>query len=202
MMLETNRLILRHFKESDTNVMTIEQWEKLQEQDISKNTVIKKASAADASAILEYLKMVGEETDNLTFGAEGMPFTSEAEAAYITRIEHSQDEIMLVAKNDGKIVGNASISRLPRRMKHRGELGVSVLKEYWNKGIGSQLLKKLLDWAEINDFEIIELQVRSDNFAAIHLYEKYGFQKIGVHPAFFKIENEYISFDYMIFKIK
>ena len=179
--------LMNELRIGHTNYMTRKQWEMLQVQDTSKNIVVKRASAVDANAILEYLNIVGGETDNLTFGAEGLPFTAEAEADYITRIEHSSDEIMLVAKMDEKIVGNASISRLPRRMKHRGDLAVSVLKEYWNKGIGSQLLKRLLDWAENNDFEIIELQVRSDNLGAIHLYEKYGFQKIGMHPAFFKI---------------
>lgn len=184
------------------NILKRERREELQEIDANGEYIIKKASAAEAGALLEYLKEIGGETDNLTFGAEGLPFTIEEEAAYITRIEDSLDEIMLVAKKDGKIIGNASISRLPRRMNHRGELGISVLKEYWNKGIGSQLLKRLLAWAKENGFEVIELQVRSDNLAAIHLYEKYGFQKIGSHPAFFKLENEYISFDYMIRRIK
>lgn len=166
-----------------------------------KNCIITKATAADAGAILEYLKTIGGETDNLTFGAEGLPFTVEEEAAYISSMEDSKDAIMLVAKIDGKIIGDASLSRLPRRMQHRGDLGISVLKDYWNNGIGSQLLQTLLDWAKENDFEVIDLQVRSDNLSAIHLYEKYGFQKIGSHPTFHKLDNENVSFDYMILNI-
>lgn len=163
---------------------------------------IEKANAADAAAILEYLKKVGGETDNLTFGSEGLPFTPEAEAAYISQLEHSHDEMMLVAKADGNIVGCASLSRLPRRMSHRGDLAVSVAKEYWNKGIGSQLLNSVLQWAKENDFEVIDLQVRCDNLAAIHLYEKYGFQKVGMHSAFFKIDDEYVAFDYMSLRVE
>lgn len=53
-------------------------------------------------------------------------------------------------------------------MKHRGDLGVSVLRQYWNKGIGSQLLHKVINFAKENSFEVIDLQVRSDNFSAIH----------------------------------
>lgn len=161
------------------------------------SVVIERATAEDAVAMLEYLKQIGGETDNLTFGSEGLPFTPEAEAAYIAQMEHSHDNIMLVAKMDGKIIGDASLNRLPRRMSHRGDLGVSVIKEYWNKGIGSQLLSKILDWAKENNFEVIDLQVRSDNLQAIHLYEKFGFRKIGTHSAFFKMNNEYIAFDYM-----
>ena len=165
------------------------------------NIIIERVTAADAAAILEYLKQVGSETDNLTFGAEGLPFSQEEEAAYITQMEQSCDSIMLVAKDNGKIIGDASLHRLPRRMSHRGDLGVSVLKEYWGKGIGSQLLTSILEFAKENSFEIIDLQVRSDNLRAIRLYEKHGFEKIGTHSAFFKIGEESISFDYMFLRL-
>ena len=133
----------------------------------------------------------------MTFGAEGLPFTIESEAAYISQIENSCDAIMLIAKENGKIVGDASLSRLPRRMKHRGDLGVSVLKKCWNRGIGSQLLLEIINFAKENSFEVIDLQVRSDNLSAIHLYEKFGFTKLGTHPAFFKIGSEEVAFDYI-----
>ena len=150
------------------------------------NIVIEKASCIDAEAILEYLKQAGCETDNLTFGAEGMPFTVEEEAAYIKQLENSCDGVMFVAKDNGRIVGDASLTRFPRRMKHRGDFGISVLKEYWNHGIGSQLLSEIINFAKENSFEVIDLQVRSDNSAAIYLYEKFGFQKIGTHNYFLK----------------
>ena len=158
---------------------------------------IKKAAPSDAAMLLEYLKQVGGETDNLTFGLEGMPFSVEAEAEFISSMENSIDNIMLLAKCDDKIIGCASLSRLPRKMKHRGDFAISVAKEYWNRGIGSQLLDSVIDFAKKNDFEIIDLQVRSDNLRAIHLYEKYGFKKIGEHPAFFRVNEENISFDIM-----
>lgn len=163
---------------------------------------IEKATCEDAAEILQYLKQVGAETDNLSFGAEGLPFTIEAEAAYLRQIENSCDAIMLIAKENGKIVGDASLSRLPRRMKHRGDFGISVLKKCWNKGIGSQLLLEIINFAKQNEFEGIDLQVHSDNLPAIHLYEKFGFKKIGTHPSFFKIGSEEIAFDYMFLKIQ
>lgn len=164
--------------------------------------VIEKASCADAEAILEYMKQIGGETDNLTFGAEGLPFTAEEEAAHIRQLEGSCDEVLFVAKDGGRVIGDASLSRLPRRMKHRGDFGISVLREYWNCGIGSRLLREVIDFARENSFDVVELQVRSDNAAAIHLYEKFGFQKFGTHTSFFKMENEEIAFDYMYLKIQ
>ena len=162
---------------------------------------MEKAAPSDAAMLLEYLKQVGGETNNLTFGSEGMPFSVEAEAEFISGMENSTDNVMLLAKSDEKIVGCASLNRLPRRMKHRGDFAISVAKDYWNRGIGSQLLENIIAFARENDFEIIDLQVRSDNKSAIHLYEKYGFKKIGEHSAFFKIGDENISFDIMCLEL-
>ena len=92
--------------------------------------IIERASSSDARALLAFLKQVGGETDNLSFGAEGLPFSEEEEEAYLLKIQNSRDEIMLVAREKGEIVGTASLSRLPRRMKHRGELSVCVLRDF------------------------------------------------------------------------
>lgn len=165
------------------------------------NIIIEKARPEDAERVLEYLKMVGSETDNLTFGDEVLPISVEEEAAYISQIENSAGSIMLLAKDNGKIVADAGLHRLPRRMSHRADLDISVLKEYWNKGIGSRLLSELIDFAKANSIEIIDLQVRSDNAAAIHLYEKFGFEKIGTHPAYLKMGNEEIPTDYMCLRL-
>ncbi len=164
--------------------------------------VIEKASHTDAEAILEYMKQIGSETDNLTFGKEGLPITVKEEADYIERLENSDDDVMFVAKDNGRIIGDASLNRLPRRMKHRGDFGISVLREYWNLGIGSRLLREIINFAKDNSFEVIELQVRSDNAAAIHLYEKFGFEKFGTHTSFFKMGEEEISFEYMYLKMR
>ena len=47
---------------------------------------IRRAEASDAAELLDYLKQIGGETDNLTFGAEGLPFTVEAEAAFLKQL--------------------------------------------------------------------------------------------------------------------
>lgn len=164
--------------------------------------VIKQASREDAAAMLDYLKQIGGETDNLTFGSEGLPLTVEEEARAIELAECSRNEVMLVAKDGERIVGDASLSRLPRRMQHRGDLGIAALQGYWNRGIGSRLLCEVIEFARANAFSVIDLQVRSDNAAAIHLYEKFGFRKIGTHPSFFRIGNEEIPFDYMCLTVQ
>jgi ribosomal protein S18 acetylase RimI-like enzyme len=97
------------------------------------------------------------------------------------------------------MIGTASLDRLPRRMRHRGELGISVLKAYQNRGIGRRLITEILSYARDNEFSVIDLQVRCDNSAAVHLYETMGFEICGVHPAFFQIGEETVPF-YMMYR--
>lgn len=83
-------------------------------------------------------------------------------------------------------------------MAHRGELEITVKKSHWNQGIGSKLLERIISFArEEANSEIISLEVRSDNKAAIHLYQKFGFKKIGTFKGYFKINGEMIDFDLM-----
>ena len=65
---------------------------------------IVRAQAEDAAALLDYLKIIGGETDNLSFGAEGVPLDEEAERAYLAMQADSRDNIQLLAKADGEIL--------------------------------------------------------------------------------------------------
>lgn len=159
--------------------------------------VIERARAEDAVALLEYLKIVGGETENLSFGAEGVPLSLEAEQSYLGAQYESADNVQYLAKVDGEIIGTASLNRKPRRMSHRGEFGISLKKAWWGCGAASALTEAVLAFAKENGFEQLNLEVRSDNFRAIRLYEKFGFRKLCTFPGFFKINGEYIDFDLM-----
>lgn len=161
--------------------------------------LITKAAPEDAEEIIALLDTLGAETDNLSFGAEGLGISVEDERNFLAMREDSTTSVMFVAKKNGRIVGNASFNGLTRdRMKHRGEFAVSVLKCEWGQGIGSMLLEAVIDFAQNTArAEIISLEVRSDNTRAIKLYEKYGFEKIGHFKSFFKINGEYVDFDLM-----
>lgn len=163
------------------------------------NYIIEKAKPSDAAGILEYLKQVGSETDNLTFGAEGLSLSVEEEAQFLASFENSDRNAMYLAKSDGRLVGDASFSSSPReRLRHRGQLAISVIKEAWGKGIGNALMLKIIEFAkDTAGVDLIQLEVRSDNERAIKLYQKHGFKKIGMFHGFLKINGELADFDLM-----
>lgn len=59
----------------------------------------------------------------------------------------------------------------------------NVLEEYQNKGIGTKLIKFLID--NYRNVENITLEVKSDNNKAIHLYEKMGFKKVAIREKYY-----------------
>lgn len=160
------------------------------------------ARPEDAAQLLAYLKRIGGETDNLTFGAEGLPFSEEEEAAHLCRMEQSADSVQYIVREGGCIVADASLNRLPRRMHHRAEIGISVDKSHWGRGIGSALMGQLIAFAASRGIRQLNLQVRSDNARAIRLYEKFGFTKLCTFPAFFCVDGTDVDFDLMNLDIK
>ena len=62
---------------------------------------IRRASAADAEAVLDCCRQVGGETDYLTFGAEGVAVTVEEEREYLRRYAQGDQEArdVLIERN-------------------------------------------------------------------------------------------------------
>ena len=163
------------------------------------NITYREAEPSDAGKFLEYSKIVGSETDNLTFGAEGLSLTISQEADLIRKFAGNPGSIMIVAFDEGELIGTGAVSVVSgkTRFAHRREIAISVRKDYWGKGIGTGIMNVLMDFAKKSGAEVLELEVRSDNEAAISLYKKFGFEKIGTNEKFFKINGEFFAADYM-----
>lgn len=159
--------------------------------------IIERAAPEDAAALLEYLKIIGGETENLSFGPEGVPLSVEAEESYLRGQAASTDNVQYLAKVNGEIIGTASLNRKGGRAGHRGEFGISLKKAWWGCGAASVLAEAILAFARENGFAQLNLEVRSDNVRAIRLYERLGFRKLCTFPAFFRIRGQDVDFDLM-----
>ncbi|WP_299789584.1 GNAT family N-acetyltransferase [uncultured Shewanella sp.] len=105
------------------------------------------------------------------------------------------DSYSLVAEANGIIVGQIGMDLMssPRR-RHVGNIGMAVCSNQQNRGIGAQLLAAMLDlannWLAVTR---IELEVYTDNEAAIALYEKYGFVKEGTAKNYAFRDGRYVD---------
>lgn len=159
---------------------------------------IRQAKPEDAAMMLEYLNKLGGESDYLTFGEGEFNLSVEQEAKLI-EVNNQEGQLMIGAFIEDRLVGNLNFHSVARpRLRHRGEFGVSVLKEYWGLGIGSILLRTLIQWAEEGQvIKKINLCVRSDHQAGIHLYEKFGFIREGLETRGLQINGRYYDFIHM-----
>ena len=88
----------------------------------------------------------------------------------------------LVAVVGDLVVGMLGLHTYPNnpRRKHAGTFGISVRDDWQGKGVGTELLRAALDMAD-NWLNLtrMELEVYADNEPAIHLYERFGFEREG-----------------------
>lgn len=155
--------------------------------------IYRKPNKEDAANMLLYLKKVGSQSDNLTFGSEGLPFSVEQEEEYLDKLS---SPCIIAVNSDGEIVGDGSLELGVRRISHTAELGISVVKEYWGKGIGSRIMNMLIQEAKDRGITKINLKVRADNERAKALYKKFGFVKEGYSTRMLKINDQYFDGEY------
>lgn len=134
------------------------------------NVNIKQASFSDLNEIMEI--------EYTCFGEDA--FSRQQMAYLITQAKG----IFLIAEYDSKIAGYISFTTSKRH--HTGRIySVAVLPEYRTCGIGGILLNKTIEYAETKKLNAIFLEVRTDNAAAISVYEKKGFVKRSVKPGYY-----------------
>ncbi len=127
----------------------------------------------------------------------------------ITKFPHTEEfkeqiinknRIVYIYKIDNEFIGECNIVfengeyTIPKRRIYLSHL--IVKKEYRNKGIGSEILKYIIELYKKYGYSEITLGVDCENSGAIHIYEKYGFR------IYEDAEDEYGKFYKMIKNLK
>ena len=97
---------------------------------------------------------------------------------YIKGFCKRQGDNCLVAEVDGKVVGAVWV-RIMNDYGHvdnnTPSLAISVLKEYRNNGIGSKLLKAMIEQLKMQGYKQVSLSVQKHNYA-VRMYRKADFE--------------------------
>lgn len=111
--------------------------------------------------------------------------------------------ISLVAMSECELMGQLGMEIFthPRR-KHVANLGMAVSEHHRNLGVGRELLKAAIDVAENwQAVTRIELEVYTDNHAALKLYQDHGFEIEGAAKNYAYRNGQYVDV-YLMAKIK
>jgi GNAT superfamily N-acetyltransferase len=104
--------------------------------------------------------------------AQGLPPTNkEVRRKWIRTL--LEEGVNYAAVMDGKVVGHAAL--LPKQGKNDAEYLIFVAGPHRRRGLGAFLTKAALDKARELGLAAVWLTVESDNFRAIRLYKKMGF---------------------------
>lgn len=100
---------------------------------------------------------------------------------YVKDFGKYPDDRCLVAETDGKIVGAVWV----RIMDDYGHVddetpsfAISLYKDYRGHGIGTELMRKMLDVLQESGYEKASLAVQKANHA-VKMYKKVGFEVVG-----------------------
>ena len=152
--------------------------------------LIREAVPDDAGKMILYLNQVGGESDNLLHGENEFVVPIEGVKRKLAMSQDSENSIVLIALENEQIIARAEIEGYyPARIRHRAKFSISVRKDHWNQGIGTEMMKRIVEQAKKMQIRIIELEVITDNAGAIALYHKMGFIDIGIYKDYFYVNG-------------
>jgi len=151
--------------------------------------VIRQAEKQDAAGI----KKIYEQPHAIA-GTLQLPYPS-VELWEQRHIQADASYHNLLAEYEGRIVGQLGLQTLTRpRRKHVASFGLAVCASVLGCGVASRLVAAALElcdnWLNI---ERIELEVYTDNQAAIGLYKKFDFLIEGEHRNFAFRNGRYVN---------
>ncbi|EJR33509.1 MULTISPECIES: GNAT family N-acetyltransferase [Bacillus] len=142
---------------------------------------VRSAVQTDAEQLSEIRVQIDGETENMDREA-GEGFIDKIGFQKIVKTDSEEmKNLFLVVEVHNRIVGFSRCegSNL-KRLSHKVEFGVCILREFWGYGMGKSLLQQSIQWADENEVKKISLQVLETNEKAIKLYKKLGLEVEGI----------------------
>ncbi len=121
---------------------------------------VRSAVQTDAEQLSEIRVQIDGETENMDREA-GEGFIDKIGFQKIIKTDSEEmKNLFLVAEVHNQIVGFSRCegSKL-KRLAHKVEFGVCILREFWGYGMGKSLLQQSIQWADENEVKKISLQV-------------------------------------------
>ena len=145
---------------------------------------IRKAVPADARGYIALIKGILREQPpvDTPYAPDEFDPPLEGIRQRIADVAQLDNSLFLIAEAERKIVGTLTCGGGTLKADHHmTALGVYVAKEWRDQGIGGALMKRCVEWAKASpEVERVELEVYAQNARAIHVYEKFGFEREGV----------------------
>ena len=160
-----------------------------------KIVLIRQATILDAEKLLNCIKQYVPQSDYIPKYGHEITLNVRQEEDWINSFITNDNSLLLIAEFDNQIIGNIDLTGNRREiMAHTAVIGMGMLVDWQNNGLGTILLSSIIEWAKQNPIlELIWLQVYTANVLGMKLYHKMGFQENGVLKNFFKQDGSYFD---------
>jgi RimJ/RimL family protein N-acetyltransferase len=158
--------------------------------------ILRSVEAKDAADFLNHLCITHDESyRNLnSTAARWKKITVQEQEKTLSDILASANKFMLAAYLDEKIVAGLSLFGGQAEFNgHSAAIGMSVQLQFSNMGLGGAIFDYALESAKQIGIHRLDLTVRTYNLAAIALYEKFGFQRVGTLHHVALIDGQYVD---------
>jgi ribosomal protein S18 acetylase RimI-like enzyme len=159
----------------------------------------------DDAAALWKLRLRALETDPHAFGESAEEHGRRSIEEFRRQLaSEGRENFVLGALDSGALVGMAGFYREKRtKRRHKGGIwGVFVSPEARGKGVGRQLMVRLLEDAQAQEgLTSIHLTVCVTQTYARALYRSLGFRCFGVEPRALMIADEYLDEEHMLIEL-
>ncbi len=160
MILETDEVILRNFKNSDLD------------------------------DLFEYAKV-----EAIGLNAGWIPHTSKEDSSIVLNMFiNDKNTFAIVYKENNKVIGSISLTKDIFRPNINSKcLGYVLSKDYWGKGIMTEVVKKILEYGFYTlNLDIISVSHFKDNIASKRVIEKNNFTYEGI------LRNSFLGYNGMV----
>jgi RimJ/RimL family protein N-acetyltransferase len=159
---------------------------------------VRRVDVSDAEGVVALNELLSRETSFMLRQPPEVESSIEKQRSVLERILRSNDEHMLVAEQDGELVGFAAAFRRPfERVRHSFALVIGVSKAFWGRGIGTALLDAIEEWVTSAGGSRLELTVIAENERALALYTRQGFEVEGVRRRSIYLDGRLVDELYM-----
>jgi len=158
-----------------------------------RKAVLRTPKWEDLDDLLALINSLVEEKADI-FRAERVSRMEEIDWLSRTLAGLEKDEFFfLVAEVAGKVIASSDLHPQRGYDKHVGVIGIVIKRGFRDIGIGTEMMKTLVEQAQKMSLKVLTLSAFATNKRAIHVYEKIGFVQTGRIPKKHFRNDQYID---------
>ena len=148
-------------------------------------TLLRPLAAEDKSALIALFEAIGQEDLQLM---RNDVRNRELVASWAERIDHKK-VFPLVAVVSERIVGDATLHFRDGPSRHVGDIRIFLSKEFRRRGLGTAMLRSLIDVARKSGLQQLVAEIVADQVKVINAFKELGFELRATYPDYFMMPD-------------